>query len=212
MSEKEDKKPSVITDLPEWPGWEVMDMYRERAWSSMYPKDSVNALTILMETGCRRGEAVTIKKDQVKYNSQGIVIKRVPVTKYRSAMVRDIIIMRDDKNPWSEPFLDYVTSVDHEYLFPAHKKKSREIIEGKYTTGRTLYSRISEIDSSLLLEDRNMWPHGIRGLCASMLVAERDFTVQMLMKWFEWTHPGMAIHYTRTRDLAKAMGLTEIPQ
>lgn len=202
----------MILDLPEWPGWDTMNEYRDIALNSKYPKDSQNALTILMESGCRRGEAITIKKEQIKYNEEVIVIKRVPVTKYRSSMVRDIIIMRDHRNPWGEPFLGYVNSLEHEYLFPAKKKKSREIIDGKHTTGRTVYNRISEIDSSLILEDRDMWPHGVRGLCASMLVAEFNFTVQMLMKWFEWTHPAMAIHYTRTRDLAKAMGVKEMPK
>lgn len=204
-------KPSVITDLPEWPGWITMDKYLETTAMSPYPDDSKNALIALLQSGCRRNEAVTIKKEQVHYNKEVINIKRVPVTKYRSAMVRDIIIPRDKKNPWGDKLIDYVETLDHEYLFPAKTRRYRTIVPNKHTTGRTLYNRISEIDSSLLLEDRNMWPHGVRGLCASMLVAERDFTVQMLMKWFEWTHPGMAIHYTRTRDLAKAMGIRKLP-
>jgi len=208
-------KPKIDRDLPEWPRWEGMDSYRAKSIGSPYPKDSENYLTVLMETGCRRGEAVTIRKEQVKWNNEAINIQRVTVTKYRSAKVRDVLIKRDDKNPWAEDLINYVSNLDHEYLFPARMKKSREIIPNKHTTGRTLYNRISEIDSSLLLEEvKNreiMWPHGIRGLRASMLVAERDFTVQMLMKWFEWTHPGMAIHYTRTRDLGKAMGIKEIP-
>jgi len=208
-------KPSVMNDLPEWPGWDIMNDYLLTSTRAKYGKDSSNYLIMLMEFGCRRNEAVQIRTEQVHYNSEAIVVKRVPVTKYRSAKVRDIIIIRDEKNPWSEPFLDYLAGVNHEYLFPARTKQYRTIIPSKHTTGRTVYSRISEIDSSLLLEDVEsrdiMWPHGIRGLKASMLVEERGFTVQMLMKWFEWTHPGMAIHYTRTRDLAKAMGIVNLP-
>lgn len=209
-------KPKVTAHLPEWPTWEGMNSYRDKSSSSPYPDDSKMYLTVLLETGCRRSEAVTIRKEQVKYNEEAISIKRVPVTKYRTAKIRDILILRDEHNPWADDLIDYVERLDHTYLFPAKKKKSREIIPGKHTTGRTLYNRISEVDSTLLFEDVEnrdiMWPHGVRGLRASMLVAERDFTVQMLMKWFEWTHPGMAIHYTRTRDLAKAMGIKEIPR
>lgn len=209
-------KPGVTTDLPEWPTWEGMNSYRDKAINSPYPDDSKTYLTVLMETGCRRSEAVTIKKEQVKWNKEAINITRVPVTKYRTAKIRDVLILRDEHNPWAEDLLDYVSGLDHMYLFPARRKKSRDIIPQKHTTGRTLYNRISELDSVLLFEDIEnrdiMWPHGIRGLRASMLVAERDFTVQMLMKWFEWTHPGMAIHYTRTRDLAKAMGIRNIPR
>lgn len=188
-----------------------MDSYLEKTSISPYPDDSKTYLVNTFETGCRRAEAVTIRKDQVAINEEAVIIRRVPVLKHRAAKTRDIIIIRDERDPWSELLVDYVESLDHAYLFPARQKFSREFIPGEHTTGRTLYNRIAEVDSSLLVEDRGMWPHGLRGLRASCLVAERDFSLQVLMKWFEWAKPDMAIHYTRTRDLARAMGIKNLP-
>lgn len=187
-----------------------MGELRESAKSQITAPDNEQYLVILLETGCRRGEAIQLRKDQIVWNEEAVVVKRAPVTKYRRAMIRDIIIPRGGGNPWAELFIDYVERLDHEYLFPRRKRFNRDIAEG-HTTGRTVYSRIAEIDTDLCKEDRNLWPHGVRGLTASMLVTEYGFTVQQLMKWFEWTHPGMAIHYTRTRDLAKSMGIRKLP-
>jgi len=204
-------RPKVTEDLPEWPGWKTMNCYLAKADETPYPEDSKNYTVITFETGCRRAEAITIRKDQVSYNEEAIIIRRVPVLKHRATTWRDIVILRDDKDPWAETLVEYVESLDHEYLYPARNKFSRGVIPGKHTTGRTLYNRISEIDTELLIEERNMWPHGLRGMRASMLVSERDFSLQMLMKWFEWARPDMAIHYTKTRDLARAMGIKKLP-
>ena len=56
----------------------------------------------------------------------------------------------------------------------------------------------------------DLWPHGLRGYRASMLVHERDFRVQQLVSWFKWEKADMAIHYTRTKDLAD-MGIKILP-
>ena len=44
-----------------------------------------------------------------------------------------------------------------------------------------------------------------------MLVRERDFRVQQLVSWFGWKSGDMAIHYTKTKDLAHDMGITKLP-
>jgi len=46
---------------------------------------------------------------------------------------------------------------------------------------------------------------------ASMLVHERDFRVQQLKEWFKWEKADTALLYSRTRNLAQSMGITEIP-
>jgi len=44
-----------------------------------------------------------------------------------------------------------------------------------------------------------------------MLVHERDFRVQQLVSWFKWEKADMAIHYTRTKDLAADMRIKILP-
>jgi len=45
-----------------------------------------------------------------------------------------------------------------------------------------------------------------------MLVHERGFTIQNLVEWFDWSNVEMAVHYTRTRDMAKRMDIKELPK
>ena len=69
---------------------------------------------------------------------------------------------------------------------------------------KMVYNRISEIHADL-------WPHGVRGYRASMLVREKDFRVQQLVSWFKWEKADTAIRYTRTKNLAHDMGITKLP-
>jgi len=49
------------------------------------------------------------------------------------------------------------------------------------------------------------------GYRASMLVHEWDFRVQQLVSCFKWERADMAVHYTRTRNIAHDMGITKLP-
>ena len=75
----------------------------------------------------------------------------------------------------------------------------------RYVSPKTVYNRITELDPDL-------WPHALRGYRASMLVYERAFSVQDLMSWFEWQSADSATHYTKTKDIAKTMGINNLPK
>jgi len=68
----------------------------------------------------------------------------------------------------------------------------------------SLYRRINEI--------AGIFPHSLRAYRAMMLVHERGFTIQNLVEWFDWSNVEMAVHYTRTRDMAKRMDIKELPK
>ena len=57
----------------------------------------------------------------------------------------------------------------------------------------------------------DLFPHLLRGYRAGMFVTERDFSIQELMRWFDWKSADMAVHYTRIRDMAESMGIENIP-
>lgn len=194
---------SVIHDLPDLPGWEKFLGYLDHTREAPYPDDSRPYFIVVFETGCREGEVIQLRRDQFKYNEEAIVVKNAPVLK-KKRDTRDIIIKLNDRNPLAFELVDLIDECDTDYILPARTPFSRSIIKDRHTSPKTVYNRISEIH-------RDLWPHGLRGYRASMLVHERDFKVQQLVSWFKWEKADMAIHYTRTKDLAHDMGIKELP-
>lgn len=215
---------SVIEDLPEWPGWPAFMKYYEAADDAPYPEDSRLYFVTIFEIGCRESEAILLKPTQFRWNDEALYVRSVPVDKKKRRVKtgrflptgqpemvsikkkhsRDVLIKIED-NPLATELVEMVKSCDTDYLMPARKRRSREIIPDRHTTRGTVYNRITEIHPDI-------WPHGVRGYRASHLVHERGFTVRDLVKWFEWEGADMALHYTRTKDIAKAMGIQEIPR
>jgi len=189
-----------------------MNKYLANAGQAPYPEDSELATLTLFETGCRAGEGMRLHRGQASWNDECLVFYRVPVTKRRGSVFRDVIILRRVEDPWCEVLIERLEAAPDGYLFPRLTPFTREPIPGSHVSRKTLWSRVSDVDPyPVLPRGKQMWPHGLRGLRASMLVAVYGFSVQMLVSWFEWKNANMALHYTRTRDLAKALGVGALP-
>ena len=193
-----------VLEIPDWPGWDTFMEYYEGADQAPYPEDSRLYFTLLFESGCRREEVIKIRPDMIKYNEEAIVIQNVPVLKKKKRTTRNVIIKRDDKNPLADHLLKYLADCDTDYLLPGLRPFTREKIRDRHVSQKTVWNRISELSPDL-------WPHALRGYRASMLVHERGFTVQNLVSWFDWSSANMAVHYTRTKDLAHNMGIMKLP-
>lgn len=196
---------SVLYDLPDWPGWpRFMGMF-DGSRATPYPEDSRKYATILFETGCREAEAILLRPNMFKINDEAITGYTVPVLKKRRRATRTVMIKLDDKNPLGYEFASYIDECKTRYLLPGRRPFSREIVPDRHISPKTVYNRITELHPEL-------WPHALRGYRASMLVYERNFSVQDLVGWFDWKSADAAVHYTRTRDMASAMGIKNVPR
>lgn len=196
-------KRSVKHDLTPWPGWdEIMRLYTSADYTR-FPDESRLYFAVFFETGCRVSEGLQLKPEQFKNNEYAIQVYNAPVLKRGKRETRNILIKIED-NPLAYELLDFLDECTTKYLLPRRKKFSREIISDQATSRSNVYRKIREIDPSL-------WVHGLRGLRASHLVAERGFNVFNLTKWFNWRSADMAVHYTQSVDMAKVLGIPEVP-
>ena len=194
-----------MSDIPDWPGWEKFLKYYENAEDAPYPEDSKLYFTAIFETGCREAEVICLTPSMFRWNDEALVINGVPVLKKRKRVTRDIVVKLDDLDPLGFELIDFVESCDTDYLLPGLRRFSREKEKHRHVSPKTVYNRISEIH-------KDLWPQAIRAYRASMLVFERGFTVQDLVRWFEWKSADMALHYTRTKDIANSMGIKNLPK
>lgn len=196
---------SILHDLQDWPGWEKFMLMFDKLWRAPYPEDSKKYGTIVFQTGCRVAEAILLKPNMFRCNEGAIIGRNIPVLKKGKRATRTIWIKLDEKNPLGYDLIEYLESCNTDYLLPGLTPFTREIRPWKHVSTKTVYNRITEIHPKL-------WPHALRGYRASMLVYERDFSVKELVTWFDWSSADMAVHYARTRDMAKFMGITDIPR
>lgn len=170
-----------------------------------YPEDSKMYGTVLFETGCREAEVVLLKPEMFLWNEESVIVRNAPVLKKKKRTTRDIVIKIDERNPLAYPLIEYVEACESDYLLPGRKRFTREIEPWRHISTKTVYNRIVDIHPDL-------WPHALRGYRASMLVYERNFSVQDLVGWFNWKSADTALHYTKTRDIASSMGIRELPR
>ena len=197
----EDKR--SVLDIPDWIGWsKFLKLYKQYE-ETPYPDDSRNSFLLIFEGGFRASEAIQITRDQCKWNDEAILIQNAPVLKKKTPTTRNVIIKLDEHNPLGYEFKQIIEDCKTKYLLPKRSRFYRNTIEDKPTSYRSLFNRVNEING--------LFPHSLRAYRAMMLVNERGFSVQDLVKWFEWTKADMAVHYTRTRDIATRMGIKELP-
>ena len=198
MSEKRS-----VLDISDWPGWDGFIKLYRRCDEAPYPETSRAAFLLCFEGGFRASEALQIKPEQCRINDQAIVIYNAVVLKKKVKTMRNVPIRLDVHNPLGYEFKELIEDCRGKYLFPKHTGFERTYVPDEMSSRMTLYRRINEVG--------DLFPHSLRAYRAMMLVSERDFTVQDLVEWFDWTTADMAVHYTRTRDMAKKMGITELP-
>ncbi len=195
-------KRSVLTSS-DWPGWGGFMEVFDRCSETGNPMCTRRTFLVLFNGGFRRAEAIRIKMDQIAFDEESIVIYRAPILKKKEKKVRDVIIPLDDKvNPLARELLNIIETQKTEFLLPAKVPFTGGDKERGSMSSKTVYNRMSAI---------KMFPHELRAYRAMQFVAERGWGPQDLVKWFEWTNPSMAIHYTRTRDIAARMGITKLP-
>jgi len=164
-----------------------------------YPEDSRAAFLVLFTGGFRVSEALQITRSQVKYNDKAVVIYRAPVLKKKRLTLRNVVAVCDDRNPLAKEFIEYVEDLRGEYLLPRRVGPLRLLVPDEPTSRMTLWRRVYEATG--------LFPHALRAYRAMHLVSERGFNPQQLVSWFEWKNADMALHYTRTREIAASMGL-----
>ena len=197
------RKRSVRHDLPPWSGWDyILDLYA-KCEHTKYPDESRLYFAVYFETGCRVSEGLQLTPEQFRWNDHAISVYNVPVLKRRKRESRNILIKIED-NPLAHELIDFVEACTSKYLLPRRLQFTRRVIDDQHTSRSNVYRKINSIDPSL-------WVHGLRGLRASHLVAERGFDVFHLTRWFNWVSSDMAIHYAQSVDMAKALGISDIP-
>lgn len=201
------KNRRTIFDIPQY-SKQLMVGYLEACEKTRYPEESRACLLVVFEGGFRASEALMITPDQCSWNDEAIVIYNAIVLKKqrtrRGVSQRDIYIKVDEKNPLGYAFRDLLESCTTKYLIPKRKRFSRELVRDLPMSYRTLKDRISAISPDI-------FPHALRGLRATMLTLERDFSIQDLLNWFQWSRADIALHYSRTRDVSKKMGISNVP-
>lgn len=199
---------SSVLDTSDWPGWPgFMEIYAKCSTSNTSAEmgDCIRRTFLtLFNGGFRRAEAIKIRMDQIAFNEEAIVIYRAPILKKKKKKsTRDIVIPLDDEvNPLARELLDILVDQTTEYLLPAKIPFLGADRQYGGMSSKTVYNRMDAI---------GMFPHELRAYRAMQLVAERGWGPQELMTWFEWSNPTMAIHYTRTRDMAARMGVPKLP-
>ncbi len=196
-------KRSVRHDLLPWPGWDEILRIYAKAEDTHFPEESKLYFVVFFETGCRVSEGLQLRPEQFKVNDYAIQVYNAPVLKRRKRETRNILIKLED-NPLSYELLDYLDECNTTYLLPRRKQFSREVVSDQATSRSNVYRKVREIDPGL-------WVHGLRGLRASHLVAERGFNVFNLTKWFNWRSADMPVNYTQSVDMAKALGIPDVP-
>ncbi len=196
---------SSVLSTSDWPGWPgFMKIYDKCDTTTMMGNCIRRTFLTLFCGGFRRSEAIRIKMDQIAFDENTIVIYKAPILKKKKKSTRDIVIPIDDKiNPLARELLSIIEYQDTEYLLPAKVPFTGADRDYGNMSSKTVYNRMSAI---------GMFPHELRAYRAMQFVAERGWNAQDLMAWFEWANPIMAIHYTRTRDIAARMGVTELPK
>jgi integrase len=200
---KYQNKRSVKHDLPPWNGWDELLYLYSKAEDTKFPEESKLYFAVYFETGCRVSEGLQLTPDQFRWNEYAIHVYTVPVLKRKERETRNILIKIED-NPLANELIDFIESCNTRYLLPKRRQFTRELVKNEHTSRSNVYRKINEIDSSL-------WVHGLRGLRASHLVAERGFDVFNLTRWFNWVSSDMAIHYAQSVDMAKVLDIPVIP-
>ena len=183
--------------------------YWKGAADAPKPDDSRDAFTLIFETGCRRAEAVQIQGDQFTYNDGAILIRNVPVLKKPNPRdrFRDVLIKRDKLDPLADELVKLVERRGDGYLLPGYAPfgQGREL--DRPMSEKSVYNRIVELSPDL-------FPHALRSYRASFLVWVRHFELRDLVDWFKWESRGgiqMALHYTAQVDMARKLGIDEVP-
>jgi integrase len=197
-----------INALPPWSGINHIMRYYRLAEAAPYPDDSRDAMTLLFEGGFRCSESTKIRREMCNYNDEAIVIRRAPVLKKKKPKdrLRDVIIRRDAKDPLANELVKLIDRSE-DYLLPGYLPFTHTPVSSRGACRKTIYNRIIEISSEL-------FPHALRSYRASFLVWERGFDLRELVNWFSWESQAgiqMALHYTSQVDMAKKLGITNLP-
>ena len=197
-----------IDALPPWKGMEPILNYYKQSEAAPYPQDSRDTFTLLFEGGFRRAEAMTIRKSQCGFNDEAVVIRRAPVLKKKKPNDnhRDVMIRRDDRDLLSHELVNLIIR-SKDYLLPGYAPFTHQPQHDRHVSSKTVYNRIREISPEL-------FPHALRSFRASFLVWERGFDLRELVDWFKWESQAgiqMALHYTSQVDMARKLGIRNLP-
>lgn len=197
-----------ISALPPWGGISHIMRYYQLAEAAPYPEDSQDAVTLIFEGGFRCSESTKIRREMCSYNDDAVVIRRAPVLKKKKPKdrLRDVVIRRDDKDPLADELVKLIDRSE-DYLLPGYLPFTHTPVPSRGACRKTIYNRVVEISGDL-------FPHALRSYRASFLVWERGFDLRELVRWFSWESQAgiqMALHYTSQVDMAKKLGIRELP-
>ena len=209
------KRRAILHDAPnEWVGWERILALRDKA-QNLDELDGRNEhslfFTTIFETGGRLSECLLLQPSRIKWNDKAIKIVSMEVFKYRRRFTRNVYIKRDENNPLSEVFLEYVKACETKYLLPGYGEPfSTTIDPNSHISSTYVYLKIREIDDDI-------WPHWLRDqrswhLSAPAEKGGREFDIYLLKSWFRWESMDMPAHYAGRREekeILEALGLEE---
>lgn len=201
----------------EFVGWEkILELYGKSLKldssflaSGKDPRYSLY-LCVLFETGCRVSEAVLLRPDQFKVDSDTILVRNAEVLKRRKRYTRNIIISREE-NPLANPLVGYVKHAlnkGYRYLLPGLQKYTGKVEPLRHVSVSTVYNHIVTIDPGI-------WNHWLRDQRSWHLSEERGFDAYLLKSWFSWARMDMPALYAGRRsekDILTQLGIEKLPR
>ena len=165
------------------------------------PRDKA-LLSFLAESGCRSGEASTLKVKNVAFTQRGVEVRVNGKTGLRTI---PLVVSKPDLENWLNNFHLFASEPEAP-LFPRFNKKQRRFnlqTSGIWNVVKKTVSRASLVMMSL--QEKSISPHSFRHARATEL-ARLGWTEAMLRVYFGWTDdstmPSVYIHLSQS-DVAK---------
>ena len=165
------------------------------------PRDRA-LLSLLAESGCRAGEASTIRVRDVVFNENGFELSVKGKTGLRKV---PLVVSRPDVENWLNNFHMFAAQPEAP-LFPRFNKKQLRLnlqVAGIWNVVKKAVTRAGLVMHSL--QTKNVSPHSFRHARATELAA-LGWTEAMLRMYFGWTSdsimPSIYIHLSQS-DVAR---------
>lgn len=215
---KHERRSIIRHGEDEWVGWErIMDLYKIATKLDESTGTHAHALyfTVLFETGGRRWEVILLRPNQVSWNEEAILIRRMEVLKQRKIKGRKVrnVYIKIEGDPLAPIMIDLVEDCDTKYLLPGYGEPfSKTIDPESHISSTHVYNKVCKIDGDI-------WPHWLRDQRSWQLSAPeeeggRGFDAYLLKAWFEWASMDMPAHYAgrrKEKDIMKALGIIKRP-
>lgn len=170
-------KPSVLTDVNEWIGWEEL----QKKIGKLPKERDQNIARALFETGGRVSEVIQLKPRHFQDDGEYVKVMGMPLEKSKKLTQRWPFLI-EKTEPLMNSLLKWIMTRKN-WLFPSPLGKN------PYISRQYVWK--------FLHDELGLYPHWFRAQRAFCLAWEYGLTRSQIMDWFTWTHLPTAQHYAR---------------